>query len=370
MPNLRAVALRRIVKATLFSAISASAVVGKAAAAKAASLSVEWAPQAICTPPADLERLVSPLLGQRPDALLKEDLRVRLSLAQNTAQQAPVAPGAPAAPSSSPSLWVLIAMHSPSSSFERRLGAPDCAQAAEATALVIALAIDPLALVQTRDGLVAPPTTTPGATTPGTLPQYVAPVAPPLAVPVTDKSTTVRPKTTLDREPLIRAFHLEAGPAFDAGTLPKPRVGISAAVALSLSALRAEVGFVWLPSTSEPIVNSNGRIQASLSAGQARLCWFTGSKAHGAISLGLEGGELSAESVNVTTPGSGSTFWVAGLLGARADFELVTNTLALWARPELVVPFARRGFTVVGPGSTYEPSVVSGRGTLGLQGTF
>ncbi|MDX2052659.1 MAG: hypothetical protein SFV15_09730 [Polyangiaceae bacterium] len=326
--------------------------------AEASTLSVEWEPQPFCPPAAGWERRIPELLGQAAEGLLKEDLQAQVSFS--------------AAPSGA--IAVLITTRSATTSFERRLEAPDCAQALEAAALVVALAIDPLAVAETRarqpTGTMVPTAPLAPVSPPPPPPPYVAPVVPSFPVPVQNDAAPIRPKPTATPDPLLRAVHLELAPILDSGTLPKPRLGFGGALALSFSAFRAEAGMVWLPATSQAVPNSNGRVEASLTAAQARLSWFTGSKVHGAASLGFEAGEISAESFNVTTPATGSALWLAGLLGVRAELDLVPEVLALWVRPELLVPFARRGFTVEGPGRVYAPAAVSGRAALGLQLTF
>ncbi len=305
------------------------------------------------------------LLGRSPESLLKEDLTARLAFAADSAS----------------GVSLPVRTLAGQSAFERTLTAPTCPEAVEAAALVIAMAIDPNAVEQTRASAAAGPQPQVAAFPIGSPPAplalpprtqaNVASAAPPVfapSVPAPQVVAPVRPNPNPESSPVVFA---EIGALLDAGTLPKAAPGFGAAVGLGISSVQLRLGALLLPPVSTAIPSSQGTLEVSLLAGQARGCRTTDFQvAHGAACVGLEAGQFSAKSRDVSSPGTGSELWLAGLLGAEVELDLLRDTLGIWFRPELVVPFSRRGFAVAGRGRVYVPSIIEGRGAMGLRVAF
>lgn len=337
--------------------------------AHAAALSVEWDPASLCPRSDVLERRVADLLGKSPESLLKEDLAVRLAFAADAAS----------------GVSLTVRTLAGQNSFERTLTAPTCPEAGEAAALVIAIAIDPNAVEQTHANEESGSKSPIAAFPLGIPPAQIAPIpaaAPPVAqavfappVPARQVVTPIRPNPNPksnaipESSPVIVA---EIGALLDVGTLPKIAPGFGAAVGLGISSVQLRLGALFLPPVSTAIPSSpKGTLQVSLLAGQARACLTTEFQvAHGAACLGFEAGQFSAKSRDVSSPGTGSELWLAGLLGAEVELDLLRDTLGIWFRPELVVPFSRRGFAVAGRGRVFVPSIIEGRGAMGLRVAF
>jgi len=309
-----------------------------------------------------LERRVAELLGRAPESLLKEGLTARLAFAADAAS----------------GVSLTVRTLAGQNSFERTLTAPTCPEAVEAAALVIAIAIEPNAVEQTRVSTASGSQPQVAIFPMGNPPAPPAPnqanaasVTPPvfaLPVPAPQVVAPVRPNPNPESSPVVFA---EIGALLDAGTLPKAAPGFGATVGLGISSVQLRLGGLFLPPVSTAIPSSQGKLEVSLLAGQARGCRTTDFQvAHGAACLGFEAGQFSAKSRDVSSPGTGSELWLAGLLGVEVELDLLRDTLGIWFRPELVVPFSRRGFAVAGRGRVYVPSIIEGRGAMGVRVAF
>lgn len=334
--------------------------------ASAAALSIEWESESACAHSNALERRLTELLGSQPEALLKEGMATQLSFVAQADS----------------GIGLRVAVLTRSSSFERKLLAANCEEALEAAALVIALAIDPNAVEQTRTAVTPgdaapshaafpPPVAAPSPT------QLAAPVSPvplPVVQPFNVPAPLIVSPFRAPQNPTEKALKLtrllELGAVLDAGTLPNTSAGFTGAIGLGIDSIQLKVGALWLPPTSAR-VPIQGALDVSLMAGELRGCWVSNSfRLQGVACLGGEIGEQRARSQGVTTTGNGGFLWVAGLAAVQGQLELVQSTLWLWLRPEMVVPFSRTGFSVVGSGRVHISSAVEGRGALGLGVAF
>ncbi|MFT3776626.1 MAG: hypothetical protein QM820_65640 [Minicystis sp.] len=242
----------------------------------------------------------------------------------------------------------------------RELHAASCEALADATALILALMIDPAAVAAAPPAPPAPEPTSPPASKPASSPGP-EPTSPPAPRPTSPPAPSLRPR-----------FHLLAWALADAGTLPGVAFAAGGAAALSLGALRFELSAGAWPSRSAVIAarpTAGGDV--SLVAGSAGACY--GLLAPGpfdlAPCLAMEIGRLHASGFGVTTPGEGNALWAAAKGGARFAWSPASR-VAIVLRLEAAVPFVRRAFVVENLGEVHRPGPVSGRAGGGVEISF
>ncbi len=272
----------------------------------AASLELTWdAPQA-CPTIDSVQREVTRLEGQRATlSALRASVHVR----------------------STPTGWVAeLRTDSNGAQGERTLEAADCAQLADAAALVIAMAHCP----ELAMGAIEPP----------------APPVPPGA------------------QLAISAFA-----AGDWGSLLAPT--FAAGLDLSLAFGRFEVRALALRSLEQhrlsgPQADSAVAVQAQLGLG-VRGCWYAlESRVSLGPCVGVDAWLLSGSSSNVSLPSTGTGWWLGGLLGAQGKLRLFER-LAVVVAIEVGAAAARPVFVVEGYGQVFRSGEVVGRARAGLE---
>lgn len=209
---------------------------------------------------------------------------------------------------------------------ERQLEGRTCAELGEATAVIVAIALDPEAR------------------------------AAPATKPREDISTT-------SLRLALRAFG-----ALDVAALPAPSPGLGGAVGLSIDDLRIEAFGAWF-SDQRALVASNGDAGADvrLVLGGLRGCYTV---ARDPLEIGacggFEAGSLSASAVGVRSPGDGTALWLAPELGVVAAHPF-TPQLAIVLDVSVLAPLGREHFELRDVGEVYRPRAVTARTTLGLE---
>lgn len=272
----------------------------------------------------------------------------------------------------------------------REIHGASCAALADATALILALMIDPDAVAQAPASAPAPPATSPPAE-PSPPPSSPVPEALPTA-PVPPPSTPVPPPTApppiaTARPPARPAqpppvapppaasrgvsFHLGAWLGADAGSLPGVSFGFGATAALLVGAQRIELGIAARPASKASLPGrptAGGAVD--LLAGWAGTCR---SLLRSPLALGpcvaLEVGRLHAAGFGVSEPGQAERPWVAASAGALLVWAPY-GRLGLTLRADLVVPLTRPTFVIEDLGPVHRPGDVAGRASLGLEYAF
>lgn len=275
-----------------------------------------WAaPEGCPARPYVLER-IQKLLGTTPlaETRLKADGRVSLPEA---------------------GLWrVHLAVVGHGTDGERELTADTCERLADATALVLALAVDPEALAR-------------------------RPVASTKSSPPSEESGTT---IGLALRPLL---------AGDLGTLPFPGTGIGAAVALLIGRARVELsGAYWFLQRVERVVGEGVGGSFQLVSGGLRGCF---SPKQGTLELGacagFEAGPLLGAGIGLADSGRGQSLWAAILGGAGAGLHL-SHVWSLRADAGVGYAPLRPRFVAEGLGTIQESSPMVGRAQLGVEARF
>ncbi len=246
---------------------------------------------------------------------------------------------------------------------ERTLEGDTCEELADATALIIALAVDPVG-VAARAGQPAAP---------HTADETAAVEAPPSPVTPVPRSPRVAAAVVRDPEapPSTKTrWRGRASGIVDGMALPRAAPGIAVAGIAELGAGRAELTVAYLFSERATLADRSAGGDISLLAGGARLCGLPirGTYEAGAC-MGFEGGVMMADAFGVTAPGSGSAPWLAPQVSVLGSYAL-TDRLALQLALDGLVPLARKRFVLADIGEVYRPPRFTFRAGLGLEVEF
>lgn len=260
----------------------------------------------------------------------------------------------------------------------RETVADDCAVLVDATALIVAIAVDPTTVLARGElGKAAEAEAVEAAAEAAAVETVEPPEDETVEEPVSDPVVTSEPIEAVEpseddasprAEPLAR-FGMRVAGGIDGGTLP----GIAGGVRLTGAAIgrgwRAELrGDYWLPRTATATDGIGGRI--GLGVGGLRGCGVPAIARVGLelpLCAGFEAGILRGDPVGdrVANPATAREPWVA--VDASAGLAWVPRRfIAVVLQAELVVPITRAGF-VVGDVEVYRVDAVAGRGLLGLE---
>jgi len=281
---------------------------------------------------------------------------------------------------------------------QRRIEAASCAELVDASALIVAFAIDPEAAsraassapIVASDG--APAVVTPVEGEPvAPAPAEAAPPQPPPPEPAPPEAAQVkrpvprvepRPKG-VDRErapeharavlrPRAQLF-VRPLAMLDTGTLPTLGVGPSLAVGLRIRRISLELGVSYLP--AQLIIEAtDDRIIGELRwlAGSAGACYslFPDQRLDAAPCVRMELGRLWGRGRNLEADmvSAGAT-WLALLAGAQVSYELLRG-LAVGLEVAAGLPLLASAFRVDAVGEVHETPSVVGRLSAGVTLSF
>ncbi|MCB9715905.1 MAG: hypothetical protein H6712_18705 [Myxococcales bacterium] len=263
---------------------------------------------------------------------------------------------------------LLLRTETPSGVTTRETTAQDCAVLVEATALIVAIAVDPSAVVG-RSERVPPP---PVVAEPEPEPEpAVEPTPAPGPSLVDAPAVELTPAPEPSAAPRLR-FGMWIAGGVDVGMLPAVAGGLRLAGAVLGRRWRVELrGDYWLPRTALPQAELGARI--SLWSVGTRGCGVPGVARAGLefpLCGGIEAGAMRGDPVGDRVQGgvTGREPWLAADLGAGLSWS-PWRFLAVFVRAELVVPILRAGFRV-GEVEIHRAGPVGGRGLLGLEARF
>jgi len=246
---------------------------------------------------------------------------------------------------------VTLAMASAAAHGQRSLETDSCATLAEATALIVAIMVDP-----DRAGAAA--------SAPASPPAPISPASPAANAPsLRPNGTGVRPRWAAGASGLV-----------DFGTLPAPAVGGALGLAASVRRFRTDVSFGVFPARTYA-VSSAADVGAEMSSWSAAGT-FAYVTPIGFTELALGGGaevtHLSAVATRANAPFSGvpgSATWLAPRVGAGITVPIFAP-LFLRLDADAVVPLRRPAFVVDPLGTVYRPAAVGGRFGAGVEMQF
>ncbi|MFT3771765.1 MAG: hypothetical protein QM820_40670 [Minicystis sp.] len=239
----------------------------------------------------------------------------------------------------------------------REIEAESCAQLADATAVILALMIDPSAALR-KTGPAAPPATPVAVTAP---PRVEPPPVGVLGAP--------RPPSP---EPRLVRVVVAASALADIGSLPgvAPGVGISAGVLPGAFWVTGD--FAYFPAqrgqlATRPKAGGDVTLLAAALVGCRTV--LTLGRIAGAPCLGLELDGARGEGFGVSSPRSGWTAWGAALAYGRVEAAIV-EPVSAEVRIGAAIPFGRPLFYFDQLGAVYRPSAASLRLAVGVVAKF
>jgi len=235
-----------------------------------------------------------------------------------------------------------IWMYDAAGSGERSVEGTSCEQVAQATALIVALALS-------ADPATAAPQTQP---------------SPPPAQAATPDAAT----------PLGFAAGARLVADFGSLPLPRPDLGFALVLGLQYRSVRAEAeGAAWLPRIAPEGLAANSVGSVFLYRGALRGCIDLVRTADGRFDLGpcaaAEAGATFGRGVDLTIKRTKNVFWAAGLLGLSARY---LGAAPLWVGllVELGLPLHRPAWQVDDSTTVFQAAPVIGRLAIGVGWLF
>lgn len=303
------------------------------------SVDLTWTGPADCQDDGTLEQEIERIIGDSADADANESIRVRAKVERQPDGN-----------------WLVqLQTQTGAVTGERTLVGATCAELRRATALIVALMINPNVRVEPSPAVSTPPKRT------DTPPPR--PVRPPAPEPLSPAAST--------QEPL--SFWLGAGLMGGIGVLPGASAGVQLAVGLELGALVIELnGGAWLPrdkQSDDSTSNLEAGGEFDLQEANLFLCYRAGDSASLGACAGGGARHMSGTGFGVSDPGEADGTWAAFVARVFADLPLSSR----WsARPSLnaEIPFRPPTFTLAGVGDVHTPRPVAAHLELALRFRF
>jgi len=318
-----------------------------AVATEAGTVDITWTAPADCPTASDLDASIRALLGRAPRLSDGRNLDVKARAEQKRDRA-----------------WTAtIETRLGTTAGSRTLAAESCRAAADATALIVALMIDPRAVAQHVAAAPTPPVPAAGAARATSVP-----------TPPRDAFTSGAPARP-PRSALVTGLSLGPTIAVDAGTLPRLAYGAGARVGLRFGASVLELGVLassqaraTISATAPPAGGSFRFRSASLSACPAtrRRRFELGA------CIAVELTQVNGAGFGVSMSFENDARWLALGGGALARLRLGSR-FAIPLRIDLMAPLARPIFYLRLPDAdreVYRPARVVMRGSLALDVVF
>jgi hypothetical protein len=300
----------------------------------ASALTLEWIAPEECPSRAEVLGEIQRLLGGPPAPLSGEGWTARAVVSHEGG-------------------WsVSIDTSSVSGPHWRTLRAQTCRGLADATALILALAINPRAVARSAPAPAAVPSPSP-------------PSSPTTAMAIMRTAPT-------RRRPI--QFSVGVPLSLSAGVLPNIDYGVGGALGVRVDSIVLELSVQdWLRPVVVTIPASRAGGTFGLVSGTLYACnvFRTGPFETGPCAE-LDVGRIEATGFGVTSATTGSALWLAAGMGALALMNL--DASGTWAVPihlDALVPVERRSFVIENvPGVVYRQSSIAGRASVEVERRF
>ncbi|MDD9932863.1 MAG: hypothetical protein OXT09_04630 [Myxococcales bacterium] len=235
----------------------------------------------------------------------------------------------------------------------RELSSRDCTELASATALILALTIDPDIVDAAELEALATPEPQPQ---PDSVPDAAA-----------RAPQTVTGANEDDDSSIAVGTVARVGALADVGALPSGGIGPQLEVGLSLDRLEVLARGLFLPPQDVDGIARSGTVgNLRLAAGGPVLCYaLTSGRPRLLPCVGLAYGAVWGQGEDITEGQDGTARWLEAELRLRAELNL-TPWLALGAGLGGALPLIRTAFRVEGHGEVHAPATLSARVGFGL----
>jgi hypothetical protein len=278
---------------------------------------------------------------------------------------------------------------------ERHLEATSCAALADATAVILALALIPEASTtrnasatpavsaaaaaapapeaEAAPAAAAPPPSRPPSPAAAPPPSPVASPAPAERALVSDGALVSDADRAAAQGAFAHALAASASLHADGTTLPSAAVGGRAALAWTPARVRLEVGGSYFSEQSKTTATSGAGAAFTLLVADARGCWAIARSARSGVELspciGADVEVVQARGFGAAKNYDANAAWVSATGGALLRVPM-TSWLALRADAGAIVPFSRPRFVVEGDGAVHRPAPLGVRGGIGAELLF
>lgn len=257
----------------------------------------------------------------------------------------------------------------------RELRGPSCKAVADASALIMAMMIDPSAAMDYPSDQNEPGSAPPPKQAPGSAPPPIASAQEPPSgensIKLKDNSKKIKQAEAPTSKNTFPALHAFGWFALDIGSMPALAPGLGVALGAAFGPRRIELGLAAFPEASYRLVShpsAGGRV--NLIAGTLDVCsTFWGTTLQWGACAAAEIGRLHAEGFGVPRPGQADLFWIAGKGSTFLTWKPL-GTTALSLKLEALVPLHRARFILENIDALYAPSPFAGRAYLGLTAPF
>ncbi len=251
---------------------------------------------------------------------------------------------------------------------ERTFDASTCEPLANATALVVAMAADPMLLSgEPKDAREAPKTLRPAKRPPPPPPPPPPPSRRVVATPAVSPRSPAPPSRAPERSPRVVPTLRTYG-TVGTGTVPTIDGSLAMLAGIRVSSVRIEVGaaHVFRQTEPHPDISSVG-VSVWVWSGLLRICPTPAFRAFEfPLCLGSDLGAMSAEGVGVADPYRLHQFWAALSGGPNLAWRPIPR-FALWAGIEAFIALTRPGFTLANEPELYRTPPGGVRALFGLE---
>ncbi len=324
----------------------------------AAPFSLEWSAPEDCPAQSSVEARIGALISERERSV--SGIRAEVELRRSTEGYEGT-----------------LSLHADGGSSTRSLRAERCVSVAEATALLVAITVDPLATDrvlerersegEARAEVPGPPPTEPEP----------EPISPPVPEAATEDPTPQPRPTDREVQPPSSAFEgtaatlrVEAGG--DLGLFPQPGVTVGAMVGLHRRWLRVGLtGRAWMPQRiTHPLDATVAAELRAFSLGAQGCAGPRWSALELPVCFGVDAGAMRGEGGGALLwTGAVRRPWVALRLGPALAWSPIP-AVTLWFGVDLATSLLRPQFHIASLGPIHQTGVVSGRAFVAVETRF
>ncbi|AKU98614.1 hypothetical protein AKJ09_05278 [Labilithrix luteola] len=231
----------------------------------------------------------------------------------------------------------------------RSVSATTCERVAHATAIVLALSLDPARASEepARDaGEASAPK--------------------PSESPIVEEHRETSPSSASDRAFVVGAFAVA-----NVGVLPRAAFGPELQIGWANAGYRLDLGAAWFPPVSATVDTARGG-DFELAVASLRGCrtWGLGGRMAAGPCVAFEGGVMTGEGKGIRLPSAGKNSWFAARAGGLLTADAGISPLRLALSLDAEVPMTHDEYAVDGVGVVHRNAAVAGRGSLGLEAAF
>lgn len=310
------------------------------------SVALTWTGPPDCQDDGTLEREIKRIIGDSTDVRGNEPIQVRAEVARQTNGTWLV------------QLWTRTGRLTG----ERKLVGATCAEVRRATALIVALMINPNVHVEPAPSAATKPPPARASPEPA---RAIQPA--PTSAPSSTSTAPQAPRTT--------SFWIGAGLMGGVGVLPGASAGAQLALGLELGALVIELnGGAWLPrdkrsGDADGTAQLNAGGEFELQEANLLTCYRAGNSPALGVCAGGGARHMTGTGFGVSDPGKADASWAAFVMQGFVDVPL-SNPWSVRSSLTTEIPFRPPTFSLAGVGDVHTPEAFAGHIDLALRFRF